>query len=591
MNIMLNTNSPKKLWNFFWYFYKQYKISIIFFIIFTSLLGLHGLVNSYCTKIIIDKLVTLQNKTFLMSQILWPSIFIIFGYIVYNTCWRLVNYINYKVAPIIKNNVISYVFNYIHSQSQRFFQDNLTGSISNNIVTLSDNIERISSILSGRIIRGVTQLLAAIISMYFINPIFSAVLLVWVICFSYISMIYSKKIVRFSNDYAQSQAYVSGKIVDSIANFLNVKVFARANFEFLYLQQSLNFMKEKFQNKEWFLIKFYFLQGVSITCFIGAVIYFLIKLNINNHISIGDFAFILSLSFYIIESVWSITEHVDQMNDAIGKCNQCLKKLFTPIEIKNNNQYKSLVVKHGKIIFDKVQFYYKDTEPLFQNKNVIIQPGEKIGLVGYSGSGKTTFINLLLRLYDVISGRILIDGHDVCEVTQDSLHSAIGIIPQDPSLFHRSIMENIRYGLLDATDHEVIEAAKYANIDEFIVKLSQGYKTLVGERGIKLSCGQRQRIAIARIILKKPQILILDEATSQLDSITENTITNALSKLMQGKTTLVIAHRLSTLLNMDRIFVFEQGKIIENGKHTDLLEKKGLYKALWDAQIRGYLPY
>ena len=152
-------------------------------------------------------------------------------------------------------------------------------------------------------------------------------------------------------------------------------------------------------------------------------------------------------------------------------------------------------------------------------------------------------------------------------------------------------MENIRYGLLDATDHEVIEAAKYANIDEFIVKLSQGYKTLVGERGIKLSCGQRQRIAIARIILKKPQILILDEATSQLDSITENTITNALSKLMQGKTTLVIAHRLSTLLNMDRIFVFEQGKIIENGKHTDLLEKKGLYRALWDAQIRGCLPY
>jgi ATP-binding cassette subfamily B protein len=279
------------------------------------------------------------------------------------------------------------------------------------------------------------------------------------------------------------------------------------------------------------------------------------------------------------------------MNDAIGKCNQCLKKLFTPIEIKNSNQSKSLVVKHGKIIFDKVQFYYKDTEPLFQNKTVIIQPGEKIGLVGYSGSGKTTFINLLLRLYDVISGRILIDGHDVCEITQDSLHSAIGIIPQDPSLFHRSIMENIRYGLLDATDHEVIEAAKYANIDEFIVKLSQGYQTLVGERGIKLSCGQRQRIAIARIILKKPQILILDEATSQLDSITENTITNALNKLMQGKTTLVIAHRLSTLLNMDRIFVFEQGKIVENGKHTDLLEKKGLYKALWDAQIRGCLPY
>ena len=207
-----------------------------------------------------------------------------------------------------------------------------------------------------------------------------------------------------------------------------------------------------------------------------------------------------------------------------------------------------------------------------------IEAGQKVGLVGYSGGGKSTFVNLILRLFDVTDGHILIDGQDIRNVTQDSLRSNIAMIPQDPSLFHRTLMENIRYGRIEATDEEVIEAAKKAHAHEFISKLPQGYESPVGERGVKLSGGQRQRIAIARAILKNAPILILDEATSQLDSVTESDIQESLWELMQGKTTIVIAHRLSTLLHMDRIIVFDQGKIVEDGTHTEFLRTMGYIK-------------
>jgi ATP-binding cassette subfamily B protein len=243
----------------------------------------------------------------------------------------------------------------------------------------------------------------------------------------------------------------------------------------------------------------------------------------------------------------------------------------------------------GQITFRDVKFHYKGTKPLFSDKSVTIESGQKVGLVGYSGGGKSTFVNLILRLYDVTEGSILIDGQDVRDVTQDSLHQTIAMIPQDPSLFHRSLMDNIRYGRVDATDKEVITASKKAYAHEFISKLPLGYESLVGERGVKLSGGQRQRIAIARAILKNAPILILDEATSQLDSVTEGLIQESLWGLMQSKTTIVIAHRLSTLLHMDRILVFDQGKIVEDGSHTQLLAKSGSYKTLWDTQIGGFL--
>jgi ATP-binding cassette subfamily B protein len=221
---------------------------------------------------------------------------------------------------------------------------------------------------------------------------------------------------------------------------------------------------------------------------------------------------------------------------------------------------------------------------------VTIEPGQQVGLVGFSGSGKSTFVNLILRLFEPQDGVIAIDGQDILAVTQDSLRENISMIPQDPMLFHRSLMENIRYGRLEASDDEVIEAAKKAHAHEFILQTEQGYASLVGERGVKLSGGQRQRIAIARAILKDAPILILDEATSALDSVTERKIQQGLDYLMQHKTVVVVAHRLSTISHMDRILVFDEGTVIEDGSHADLLRRNGHYAHLWNMQAGGFLP-
>ena len=255
--------------------------------------------------------------------------------------------------------------------------------------------------------------------------------------------------------------------------------------------------------------------------------------------------------------------------------------LMTPHEVKNLPAATILEVKEGKVEFKKVSFSFNKTRGLIDNLNLSIGRGEKVALIGPSGAGKSTIVKLLLRTYDLTSGSILVDNQNIQRVTQESLRQNISLVPQDPVLFHRTLLENIRYGRLGATDTEVIEAARLAHCDEFIETFPLKYNTLVGERGIKLSGGERQRVAIARAILKNAPILILDEATSSLDSYSESLIQDALEKLMKGKTSIVIAHRLSTIRKMDRIIVIETGQIVEDGSHDDLLVKgKGLYKRL-----------
>jgi ATP-binding cassette subfamily B protein len=259
-------------------------------------------------------------------------------------------------------------------------------------------------------------------------------------------------------------------------------------------------------------------------------------------------------------------------------------------EIRDVDGAKKIEVKEGEIIFNDITFGYSKDRNVFENLNVKINAHQKIGLVGYSGSGKSTFNNLILRLFDVQKGEILIDGQDIKTITQESLHKQIAVIPQEPMLFHRSVMENIRYGKLDATDEEVYEAARLAMAHAFIERLPQGYQSLVGERGVKLSGGQRQRIAIARAVLKNAPILLMDEATSALDSVTEKAIQTILDNLISQKTVLIIAHRLSTISHLERILVFHEGKIVEDGTHHELLEVNGYYAKMWHMQSDGFLP-
>jgi len=310
----------------------------------------------------------------------------------------------------------------------------------------------------------------------------------------------------------------------------------------------------------------------------------------NNFVTIGDFTFVISLSISILWNLWFLASQFVSFSEQVGLCKQALSIISQPHEIIDAQNAKPLVVSTGKIQFHDVTFHYGEGAHLFRNKNIVIEGGQKVGLVGFTGSGKSTFVNLILRLFEVESGEITIDSQNVNQVTQQSLREQIALIPQDISLFHRTLMENIRFGNTKATDEEIIEIARKAHCHEFISQLPKGYQSLVGERGIKLSGGQRQRIAIARAMLKNAPILILDEATSSLDAITEKYIHDALNLIMQNKTTIVIAHRLSTLSKMDRILVFDNGEIIEDGTHKELLEKAGHYAKMWEMQAGGFLP-
>jgi ATP-binding cassette subfamily B protein len=264
--------------------------------------------------------------------------------------------------------------------------------------------------------------------------------------------------------------------------------------------------------------------------------------------------------------------------------------LNTPHEIEDIKNAKQLKVTEGVVAFEDVSFYYHETRKIFENLNFNIERNQKIALVGPSGSGKSTIIKLLLRMHDISAGKISVDGQNISKVTQDSLWKNISLVPQDPILFHRSLLENIRYGKPEATEEEVRQAARLAHCDEFISAFPEKYETHVGERGVKLSGGERQRVAIARAILRNAPILVLDEATSSLDSESESLIQDALNNLMKNKTVIVIAHRLSTIMKMDRIIVLESGKIVEEGTHEELVKKpKGLYKKLWKFQAGGFI--
>jgi ATP-binding cassette subfamily B protein len=398
-----------------------------------------------------------------------------------------------------------------------------------------------------------------------------------------------KKANILIKDYSEEKTTLLGRAADYITNVMNVRLFASKDLEIERFNQLKGSFISKGERSGFYLTGYYIVQGIFSSIYITILLIVLIQKHESSQISPGDFAFVVMINFEIINMLFR-TSHVfrDYVMDW-GTVDQALAILDHIPEVLDKADAKPLKITQGSIIFEEVAFSYKDTAPLFCNKSITILPGQKVGLVGYSGGGKSTFVNLILRLYDVKEGRILIDAQDIRGCTQDSLRLNVAMIPQDPSLFHRTIMENIRYGRSEASDEEVTEAAKRAHAHEFIINLPDGYNSLVGERGVKLSGGQRQRVAIARAILKNAPILMLDEATSQLDSVTEGHIQESLRELMHGKTTLVIAHRLSTLLNMDRILVFDKGKIIEDGTHTELLNNNWLYKTLWDTQIGGFL--
>jgi ABC-type multidrug transport system fused ATPase/permease subunit len=326
--------------------------------------------------------------------------------------------------------------------------------------------------------------------------------------------------------------------------------------------------------------------------FVGAALYGWV----HGRMTAGDFVMVTTLTGSLLQTAYTLGQRIPDFYDQLGSAIESIDTLIVPATVRDEPGAGTLAVTSGAIHFERIAFAYeprgrgRGSRNIVQDFELYIPAGQRVGLVGPSGAGKTTLMGLLLRMHDVTGGAIRIDGTDIRDVTQESLRGSIGLIPQDTNLFHRSLLENIRYGRPDATDAEVIEAARRAHAHEFIAELEHGYDTLVGERGIKISGGQRQRIAIARAILRDAPILLLDEATSALDSHSEQKIQEAMKEAMAGKTVIAIAHRLSTVMDMDRLIVLDRGVIVADGSHAGLLLQGGLYAELWRKQSGGFNP-
>ena len=580
---------PTTLYQFFIHFIKPYKWYM--FNLFTAGLfwGIQVSLAPYLLKLIINEIADSSDRRQLLQMVKIPAIAYVILFLAITTNFRIIDWVKLTMFPALKKDISLSMFAYLKKHSHSYFQNNFSGSLSKKISDMIDGTVFILNLIDETFAQ-FTAIVIAITVMFFVHPLFALILLGWVSVFILVSFYFTRHVHNLSMLFSQSLTTLSGKMVDSISNVMNTRLFSRHGYEVKRIEEAVNDTMGKDRAMQWHVLKMRIFQDASIVSLIALMLAALIYLYIKELVTVGDFVLILIISTSIFHAIWFLANQFIQFSENLGKCSQALTIITQPHEIVDVADAKELEVQAGKIAFFHVNFYHKNNNKVFEDMNVTIQPSQKIGLVGFSGSGKSSFVYLILRFFDLKSGQILIDEQDISQVTRDSLRTQISMIPQDTSLFHRSLMENIRYGKIDASDEAVIAASKKAHCHEFICELPEGYNALVGERGIKLSGGQRQRIAIARAILKDAPILILDEATSSLDSVTEQHIQESLDFLMAGRTTIIIAHRLSTLLKMDRILVFDQGKIIEDGDHQSLLRMQGHYAKMWQIQAGGFLP-
>jgi len=481
-------------------------------------------------------------------------------------------------------------FAYLHKHSFTYFNNNFVGSLVKRVNWFVRAFEDITDHAVYELLSLLVNLVIILVVLCLKNIYLGLGLLVWCVIFSFVNWKFTKYKLQFDNRRNEMESAATGFLADTITNNSTVKLFCGYGREVKnYAGQNANLTK--IRKHTWFLqnyfeaIMTFMVIALEIAMFYGAILLWQA-----GRATIGDFVLIQSYLVFIFIRIWSYGKIIQSMYTRLSDAEEMTVILNTPHEIQDKPKAKELKVTDGKIEFVNVGFSYNQTRSILEKFNLEIAPREKVALVGPSGAGKTTIVKLILRMHEVESGKILIDGQKVMDVTQESLWQNVSYVPQDPILFHRSLLENIRYGKPDATDAEVFAAARHAHCHEFISGFPEGYNTFVGERGVKLSGGERQRVAIARAILRNAPILILDEATSSLDSESERLIQDALSTLMKNKTVIVVAHRLSTIMKMDRIVVMDEGGIEEQGTHRQLLQKKtGIYKKLWNIQAGGFI--
>jgi len=516
-------------------------------------------------------------------------ILVILDMVAYVICARTTDLSITQMQTKVMRDIADDCFAKLHQHSYRFFADNFVGGLVSKVNRLIRSFERICDIFVFNLFPNFVRLSFSIGVLFFFVPIIAWILLGWVIFYITVTYAFARFKMKYDLQNADADTMVTANFADSLTNSLNIKMFARMFFEKMRFSEKTAYQFH-IRRFTWNLGNISnTIQSVLMTILEAASLYFLMTGWMDGTLSIGTIVLTQSYLIGVYINLWDFGRIIKDIMTSLADSEEMVHIMHTTPDILDPKKPAPCEISSGKIEFRNVEFIYEGKTTVFENFNLIIKPGERVGIVGESGGGKSTFTKMLLRFADITKGEIMIDGQDIRKIRQDDLRASIAYVPQEPILFHRSLLENIRYGRLEATDEEVFAAARQANAHNFILHSPNKYETLVGERGVKLSGGERQRVAIARALLKNAPILILDEATSSLDSKSEALIQEAFARLMAHRTVIVIAHRLSTIQKLDRIIVLEDGKIKESGSHAELIHQKGKYSELWNHQVGGFL--
>lgn len=569
------------------------KHSILFysvFILFGIRVVTENIVRPIFFKRIIDTFSDLYTDKFLLA----PQLFKLFTIIVLINLFLLVlarfgKYLMFKFEINVIKRLRDFTFQKITNNSQSFFNNTFSGSLVTKSRRFVGSFEQMFDILVYDFYASLIICTGVFIVVFNQSPKIGLIFLAFIVVYLSVILFFIRFKIKYDLAEAKSDSRIGGRLADVFGNILAVKIFSARKNEVKKFDEITTDASKASKQSWFFALKIELIQSVLVFTTNSAILYFMINLWLDNKISTGTVVLVQTYMVIVFEKLWNMSNSFMRFMKALADMQEVFDILNSIPDILDPEKPEKLEMDNGHLKFNDVNFVYKNGQEVLNNFNLDIKPGERIGIVGHSGAGKSTITNLILRFMDITGGSITIDGQDIRNVTQDDLRTRISYVPQESILFHRTIRENIAYGKPNATIDEIEEVAQKAYAHEFISKLPHAYETYVGERGVKLSGGERQRVAIARAMIKDAPILILDEATSALDSISEKYIQEALNELMKGKTTLVIAHRLSTIQKMDRIIVLEDGKIVEEGTHKELIEKEGNYADLWNHQVGGFI--